>query len=205
MLNFIWLGMIVTSVIVALIEGRVNELVKACTDYAQTGFEIALSLAAIMTMWLGIMEIARQSGLIRWLSKGLVPLMRWLFPEVPSDHPAIGAMIMNFAANMLGIGNAATPFGLKAMEELQTLNQYKDQATNAMCTFLAINTSSIQIIPITAINFLAINHATHPSEVVISSLIATSISTIIAIMAVRYLSRWPVFRVMKHEDGAHND
>lgn len=195
MLNFIWLGMIVTSVIVALIEGRVNELVKACTDYAQTGFEIALSLAAIMTMWLGIMEVARQSGLIKLFARAVSPMMRWLFPEVPSDHPAIGAMIMNIAANMLGIGNAATPFGLKAMEELQKLNRYKDQASNAMCTFLAINTSSVQIIPITAINFLAINNASHPSEIVISALIATSISTIVGIVSVKHLATWPVFRV----------
>lgn len=195
MLNFIWLGMIVTSVIVALIEGRVNELVKACTDYAQTGFEIALSLAAIMTLWLGIMEVARQSGLVNLFARAVRPLMRWLFPEVPSDHPATGAMIMNIAANMLGIGNAATPFGLKAMEELQKLNQYKDQASDAMCTFLAINTSSVQIIPITAINFLAINHATHPSEIVISALIATSISTVIGVVSVKYLATWPVFKV----------
>jgi len=195
MLNFIWLGMIVTSVIVALIEGRVNELVKACTDYAQTGFEIALSLAAIMTLWLGIMEVARQSGLVKLFARGVQPMMRWLFPDVPSDHPAIGAMIMNIAANMLGIGNAATPFGLKAMEELQKLNRYKEQASDAMCTFLAINTSSVQIIPITAINFLAINHATHPSEIVLSALIATSISTFVAIVSVKYLATWPVFKV----------
>ncbi len=195
MLNFIWLGMIVISVIVALIEGRVNELVKACTDYAQTGFEVALSLAAIMTMWLGLMEIARQSGLIKLFARSVRPMMQRLFPEVPAEHPAIGAMIMNIAANMLGIGNAATPFGLKAMEELQKLNQYKDQASNAMCTFLAINTSSVQIIPITAINFLAINHATNPSEIVISALIATSISTMVGIISVKYLATWRVFRV----------
>ncbi|WP_367607063.1 nucleoside recognition domain-containing protein [Legionella sp. W05-934-2] len=195
MLNFIWLGMIVVSVIVAFIEGRVNELVKACTDYAQTGFEIALSLAAIMTMWLGIMEVARQSGLVNLFARAVRPVMRWLFPDVPPDHPATGAMIMNIAANMLGIGNAATPFGLKAMEELQKLNQYKNQASDAMCTFLAVNTSSVQIIPITAINFLAINHATHPSDVVISALIATSISTAVAIISVKYLAAWPIFKV----------
>lgn len=195
MLNAIWLGMMVTSVLVAIIEGNVSAVVKAATDYAQTGFEIALGLAAIMTLWLGIMAIARESGLIAKFSNLMQPAMRRLFPDVPSDHPAMGAMLMNISANMLGVGNAATPFGLKAMEELQNLNKVKNQASDAMCTFLAINTSSVQIIPITVINFLAINHASHPTQIIMSALIATSISTIVGITAVKTLARLPRYRI----------
>lgn len=195
MLNAIWLGMMIIAVLVGMMEGTLSAVVKAATDYAQTGFEIALGLAAIMTMWLGMMAIANESGLISKLSRLMRPVMKRLFPEVPTEHPAMGAMVMNIAANMLGIGNAATPFGLKAMEELQSLNTVKTQASNAMCTFLAINTSSVQIIPITVINFLAINHATHPTQIIFSALIATSISTIVAITAVKSLARLPCYRI----------
>ncbi|MCC5791158.1 MAG: nucleoside recognition protein [Legionellaceae bacterium] len=201
MLNAIWLTMMVTAVLVGIIEGKVAAVVKAATDYAQTGFEIALGLAAIMTLWLGIMAIARESGLIGAFSRVMRPVMTRLFPDVPADHPAMGAMLMNMAANMLGVGNAATPFGLKAMEELQTLNKVKDKASNAMCTFLVINTSSVQIIPITVINFLAINHATHPTQIIVSSLIATSVSTLVAIIAVKAFARLPRYQL--DEESSH--
>ena len=200
MLNAIWLSMMLTAVVVGIVEGRLSAVVKAATDYAQTGFEIALGLAAIMTMWLGVMAVARASGLIDLFSRAMRPVMRWLFPEVPPEHPAMGAMLMNIAANMLGIGNAATPFGLKAMEELQTLNKYKTQASNAMCTFLAINTSSVQLIPITVINFLAINHASHPTQIIFSALIATSISTLVAIIAVKSLAKLPRYCVKEETE-----
>ncbi len=191
MLNAIWLAMMVTAVVVGIVEGKLSAVVKAATDYAQTGFEIALGLAAIMTMWLGIMAIAKESGLIAAFSRLMNPVMKRLFPEIPEEHPAMGAMLMNIAANMLGVGNAATPFGLKAMEELQSLNKVKNQASDAMCTFLAINTSSVQIIPITVINFLAINQATHPTQIIFSALIATSVSTVVGITAVKTLARLP--------------
>lgn len=200
MLNAIWLSMMLTAVVVGIIEGRISAVVKAATDYAQTGFEIALGLAAIITMWLGVMAVARASGLIDLFSRAMRPVMRWLFPDVPPEHPAMGAMLMNISANMLGIGNAATPFGLKAMEELQTLNKYKTQASDAMCTFLAINTSSVQLIPITVINFLAINHASHPTQIIFSALIATSISTLVAIVAVKSLAKLPRYRVEEEKE-----
>lgn len=195
MLNAIWLAMMVMAVVVGIVEGKLSAVVKAATDYAQTGFEIALGLAAIMTMWLGIMAIAKESGLIAAFSRLMNPVMKRLFPEIPEEHPAMGAMLMNIAANMLGVGNAATPFGLKAMEELQSLNKVKNQASDAMCTFLAINTSSVQIIPITVINFLAINQATHPTQIIISALIATSVSTVVGITAVKTLARLPCYRI----------
>lgn len=187
--------MILTSIIVGIIEGRIDEVVRAITDSAKLGFEIAIGLTGIMCLWLGIMSIATESGLINLLGRILRPILRRLFPDVPLDHPAMGAMAMNIAANMLGLANAATPFGLQAMKELQTLNQHAKVATNSMCTFLAINTSSVQLIPATAIAYLAANGSTNPTSVVFSSLIATTISTIVAIIAVKKLAKLSWFRV----------
>jgi spore maturation protein A len=199
MLNMIWLGMIVTSIIVGLIEGRIDQVVLAVTDSAKLGFEIALGLTGIMCFWLGIMSIATESGLINNLGIFLRPILRRLFPDVPREHPAMGAIAMNIAANMLGLANAATPFGLQAMKELQTLNPNVKIATNSMCTFLAINTSSVQLIPATAIAYLAANGSTDPTGIIFSSLVATIISTIVAIISVRKLAKLPAFRVRKAE------
>ncbi|KTC82513.1 nucleoside recognition domain-containing protein [Legionella cherrii] len=195
MLNIIWLGMILISVVVGVIEGRIDEVARAVTDSAKLGFEIALGLAGIMSLWLGIMSIATESGLVTLLGKLLKPILRRLFPDIPTEHPAMGAITMNIAANMLGLANAATPFGLQAMKELQTLNQHTKIATNSMCTFLAINTSSVQLIPATAIAYLAANGSTNPSSVIVSSLIATIVSTLVAIIAVKQLAKLPMFRV----------
>ena len=189
--------MILTSIIVGIIEGRIDEVVRAVTDSAKLGFEVALGLTGIMSLWLGIMSIARESGLVSILGHVLKPVLKRLFPDVPVDHPAMGAMVMNIAANMLGIANAATPFGLQAMKELQSLNEQVKIASNSMCTFLAINTSSVQLIPATAIAFLAANGSTHPSSVIFSSLIATSVSTLVAIVSVRQLAKLPRFKLDK--------
>ena len=195
MLNIIWLGMILIAVIVGVIEGRIDDVVRAITDSAKLGFELAIGLTGIMCLWLGIMSIATDSGLVSKLSNLLRPVLRRLFPDVPMDHPAMGAMVMNIAANMLGVVNAATPFGLQAMKELQSLNQQMNVATNSMCTFLAINTSSVQLIPVTAIAYLAANGSANPSSVVFSSLIATSVSTVVAIIAVKQLAKLPCFSI----------
>ncbi|HBD7470405.1 TPA: nucleoside recognition domain-containing protein [Legionella pneumophila] len=195
MLNLIWLGMILISVVVGVIEGRIDEVVRAVTDSAKLGFELALGLAGIMTFWLGIMSVATESGLVAILGKVLKPVLKRLFPDIPVEHPAMGAMVMNIAANMLGLANATTPFGLQAMKELQSLNQNLKVATNSMCTFLAINTSSVQLIPVTAIAFLAANGSTNPSSVVFTSLIATTVSTLVAIVAVKQLAKLPRFKI----------
>ncbi len=197
MLNIIWLGMILTAIIVGIIEGRIDEVVRAVTDSAKLGFEISLGLVGIMCLWLGIMSIATESGLIQLFGRALRPILRRLFPDVPVGHPAMGAIAMNISANLLGLANAATPFGLQAMKELQTLNDQAKIATNAMCTFLAINTSSVQIIPATAIAYLAANGSTNPTSVVFSSLIATSFSTLVAITSVKLLAKLPWFRTTK--------
>ncbi len=200
MLNFIWLSMLCLSVVVGYWQGRLDQVVAAVTDSAKFGFELAFGLTAIMSLWLGIMRIASESGLIRVFARALQPLMRRIFPEVPVDDPAMGAMVMNIAANMLGMANAATPFGLQAMKELQRLNQEVNTASNSMCTFLAINTSSVQLIPTTAIAYLAANGAIHPNSIIASSLMATMISTTVALIAVKQLAKWPIYRLKKSDN-----
>lgn len=195
MLNRIWLGMIMLSVIVGAIQGRIDAVVRAVTDSAKLGFEVALGLTGIMALWLGIMGVASESGLIKKLASLLRPILRRLFPEVPVHHPAMGAMLLNIAANMLGLANAATPFGLQAMKELQRLNTHVHTASNAMCTFLAINTSSVQLIPATAIAFLSANGSLEPSSIIVSSLIATSVSTVVGLTAVTQLAKLPCYQI----------
>lgn len=190
----------VLAVLVGAINGRIEQVVVSVTDSAKLGFQVALGLAGVMALWLGIMNIATESGLVKQLARGLMPIMRRLFPEVPAEHPAMGAMILNIAANMLGIGNAATPFGLQAMKELQRLNTHMHTASNAMCTFLAINTSSIQFIPTTAIAFLAANGSSHPSSVIFSSLVATSVSTLVALIAVTQLAKLRRFQITETDN-----
>lgn len=195
MLNVIWLGLMVLAVVFGIIDGKMSEVVNAVTEYAKLSFSIALGLTGIMAFWLGLMNIAEQSGLMNILAKVVRPVMKWLFPDVPADHPAMGAMILNIAANMLGLANAATPLGLKAMKELQTLNDEPAVASDPMCMFLAINTSSVQLIPVTAMAYLAASGAREPSSVIASSMLATSISTVVAIIAVKIFSRLACFRM----------
>ncbi len=187
--------MLFLSVIVGVIQGRIDQVVHAVTDSAKLGFEIALALSGIMALWLGIMRIASESGLVERFARALKPVMRPLFPDVPVEDPAMGAMVLNIAANMLGLANAATPFGLQAMKELQRLNNNAQEASNAMCTFLAINTSSVQLIPATAIAFLAANGSMHPGNVIFSALAATLVSTAVAIIAVKKLAKLPAYRI----------
>ena len=195
MLNAIWLTMIFLAVIVGALMGRIDQVVQAVTDSAKLAFELALGLAGIMSLWLGIMEIASSSGLVKRIGILLRPIMCRLFPDVPPEHPAMGAMILNISANMLGLANAATPFGLQAMKELQRLNTHVHTATDSMCTFLAINTSSVQLIPATAIAFLAANGSVNPSSIIVSSLAATLVSTTVGLVAVKQFAKLPMYRI----------
>nr|MBA2434015.1 nucleoside recognition protein [Chthoniobacterales bacterium] len=149
----------------------------------------------IMALWLGVMRLAERAGLVQKLALFLRPVMSRLFPEVPNDHPAMGSMLMNMAANMLGLGNAATPLGLRAMRDLERLNPHPGTATNAMCTFLAINTSSVQLIPTTAIAILVAAGSTNPTRIVGTSLLATLCAATVAITMVKLLEKVPLFRV----------
>ncbi len=189
MLNGIWLCLLVFSVILGLFTGRSEAVVASVTESAAHSIQLIIGLTGILCFWLGIMRIAEEAGLVRALGKGLNPLMTLLFPEVPSNHPAMGAMVLNIAANMLGLNNAATPFGVRAMEALQTLNPHREDASNAMCTFLAINTSSVQLIPLTAMALLSAAGSNDPSAIVVTSLLATTVSTVTAIVAVKAFER----------------
>jgi len=187
MLNYIWLGLMVVSVITAALTGKMAAVTQAAVDYGKTAVDISLGLIGVMALWLGIMRIGEKSGLVTLISRGLFPVMKKLFPGIPGDHPALGAIVMNLSANMLGLNNAATPLGLKAMEELQSLNSLKERATNAMVMFLALNTSSVQLIPATVIAILVASGATSPTDIIITAFLATVVSTVTAIIAVKII------------------
>jgi spore maturation protein A len=172
-----------------------KELNAATLDAAKTGVEICIGLIGIMAIWLGLMNVAQDAGLVDVLARLLRPVMRIVFPDIPNGHPAQGAVLLNLSANMLGLDNAATPLGLKAMRELQELNPVKDTATNSMAMFLAINTSSVTIIPFTIIGYRALSGSQNPAQPIVGTLIATLASTIVAILVTRWLSGWPQFRV----------
>ena len=197
MLNYIWFGMMFIAVIVGILTGYIDAVTQAAIDMAKTAVEIAIGLIGIMALWLGTMKIAEESGLIRIIARAIRPITIRLFPDVPEDHPAIGSIILNMAANLLGLGNAATPLGLKAMEELQELNPEKDTATNAMCTFLAINTSSVQLIlPATVVALMG----AAANQIFITTILATGLSTIAAIIAVRFLEKLKRFEMPNGND-----
>ena len=196
MLNIIWLLMLVVAVVVAGFTGKLPEVTSGAFEGAEKAvMKVALPLLGVWAIWLGIMRLAERSGLVQVLAGALRPLMRWLFPEVPSDHPAVGAMVMNMAANMLGLGNAATPLGLRAMRLLETLNPRPGTATNAMCTFLALNTASIQLLPLTAIGILATQGAKGPTAIVITAYLATACAATAGVLAAKVLERLPMFCV----------
>jgi spore maturation protein A len=158
-----------------------------------TVVDICIPLIGTMALWLGLLNVAKDAGLIDAFARAMRPLMRWLFPEVPDGHPAHGAMLMNFSANMIGLDNAATPLGLKAMEELQTLNPVKDTATNSMAQFLAINCGSITLIPFTIISYRYISGSKDPAGIIGGTLIASAASVIAGVTAARVLAkRYPV-------------
>ena len=184
--------MMFIAVIVGILTGNIDAVTQAAIDMAKTAVEIAIGLIGIMALWLGTMKIAEESGLIRIIARAIRPITIRLFPDVPEDHPAIGSIVLNMAANLLGLGNAATPLGLKAMEELQELNPEKDTATNAMCTFLAINTSSVQLIlPATVVALMG----AAANQIFITTILATGLSTITAIITVRFLEKLKRFEM----------
>jgi len=190
MLNYIWFGLMAIALVIAAFNGTMAAVSTAAIESAKTGVEIAIGLVGVMTLWLGIMRVAEASGLVTILGRLLRPILRWLFPDVPPDHPANGAIVLSIAANMLGLNNAATPLGIKAMEELQALNEQKDTATNAMVTFMALNTSGVQLVPATMIGVLAASGSTNPTWIIGPSIVATFIGTVAAVIAAKLLQRF---------------
>jgi spore maturation protein A len=187
MLNYIWFGLMAIALIVAAINGTADAVTKAAVDSATSAVQIAIGLVGIMTLWLGIMRVAQAAGLVSLVGRALRPLIGWLFPEVPAGHPAGGAIVLALAANVLGLNNAATPLGIKAMEELQALNPDKDVATNAMVTFMAVTTSGVQLIPATMIGVLAAAGSTSPTAIIAPTIAATFIGTVAAVATARLL------------------
>lgn len=197
MINIIWFGLLFIGIVVGMVTGNVKAVTDAAIESSKTGVELSLGLIGVMSLWLGIMKIAESAGLVRKLALLLKPLMVRLFPDVPADHPAMGSILMNLAANVFGLGNAATPLGLKAMQDLQTLNTTDDTATDSMCMFLAINTSSVTLIPATTIAYRVAAGSTNAVEIIGPTLFATLISTTVAIISAKVLSRTRRFRASK--------
>jgi spore maturation protein SpmA len=196
MLNALWIGFFVVAFLIALFKLLVlgdaaifAALVKALFDSSKTAFEIALGLTGVMALWLGVMKIGERAGMLDVLTRGLAPLFRRLFPEVPPNHPALGAMTMNMGANMLGLDNAATPLGIKAMQELQTLNPSKDTASDAQILFLVINTASVTLLPVTIFTYRAQLGAADPTDVFVPLLITTYLGTLVGLFVTGLFQR----------------
>jgi spore maturation protein A len=190
MLNYIWFGLMAIALVVAAINGTPEAVTKGAVESASTAVQIAIGLVGVMTLWLGMMRVAEAAGLVEMLGRALRPLLRWLFPGVPPGHPAGGALVLALAANMLGLNNAATPLGIKAMEELQTLNPDKEAASNDMVTLMAVITAGVQLIPASMIGVLAAAGSTNPTAIIGPTLVATLIGTVAGVFAARILQRF---------------
>ncbi len=192
MVNYIWAFFIIIGIIYSLINGNITVVNNEIINSAASSIDMILKLLPIMCLWLGLMNIAKESGLLNIFSKKMSPIVSFIFKEIPKNHEAIGLISSNILMNMLGLGNAATPFGLKTMKSLQTLNPNKDTATRSMITFLVINTCSVTIIPTTVISFRLLNGATNPTDIVLASIITSFLATFIALILDRifyYLGR----------------
>jgi spore maturation protein A len=173
---------------------KLKAITQAALDFANTAVEISIGLIGIMALWLGLIKIAEEAGLVKVLTKILAPITKRVFPDVPPNHPAVGAMIMNIAANMLGLNNAATPMGLKAMKELNKLNPKIGTATNAMVTFLTINTGGLVLIPATAIAVRAASGSANPGIIIGTSIVGATCATVAGVAAARILQRLPKYK-----------
>lgn len=190
-LNRLWIGLFFIAMFTACVKAFVykefdifSKLVQALFDNARTGFEISLFLTGALALWMGIMKIGEEGGAVRILTRWVSPLFARLFPELPKDHPAFGTMMLNYSANMLGLDNAATPIGLKAMDQLQEINPDKEKASNAQIMFLVLNTSGLTIIPVTILAYRMANGSSNPSEVFLPILLTTFIATLAGLIFV---------------------
>ncbi len=186
-MNIIWIVMIFIGIIMAVFTGKPEIINNVIIHDTGEAVKFAIGLVGIMSFWLGLMNIAKKSGLINSITKFMMPITRFLFPEISPKHPAVGAIMMNMVANMFGAGNSATALGLKAMDELQKLNTDKKTVTNSMAMFLVINMSSVQIIPLTILKLRADAGSINPAEIIVTSIISTTVSTVVGVSACRIL------------------
>jgi spore maturation protein A len=186
MVNWVWFGLIFFGTIYAALNGNIEVVTKSAINSAKLAVEVSFSLIGIMCLWLGVMKIAERSGLVNMISFLLSPLMRILFPGVPKGHPAMGAIVMTVSANLLGLGNAVTPLGIKAMQHLQALNPRKDTATAEMCTLLALCTTGLTLVPATVIALRAAAGSVNPTEIVASTMIVSLFATIVVLIVDRF-------------------
>lgn len=177
MVNIIWAGLILIAIIYSLLTGEIDTINSGILTHATSGVNLILEMMPLIVLWTGIMKIAEKSGLLQVFARALNPLLRRLFPSLPKDHLALGYIASNIGANMLGLGSAATPFGLKAMDELQKDNPKKDTATEAMITFLVLNTGGVTLIPTTVIALRLMHGSANPTEIIITSILATAVSS----------------------------
>lgn len=177
MVNIIWAGLILIAIIYSLLTGEIDTINSGILTHATSGVDLILEMMPLIVLWTGIMKIAEKSGLLQVFARALNPLLRRLFPSLPKDHLALGYIASNIGANMLGLGSAATPFGLKAMDELQKDNPKKDTATEAMITFLVLNTGGVTLIPTTVIALRLMHGSANPTEIIITSILATAVSS----------------------------
>ncbi|MBC2855018.1 nucleoside recognition protein [Cetobacterium sp. 2A] len=194
MINGVWMGLILIGIVVSFLNGNVQGVTDAAINSSKSAVEISIGLVGVMSLWLGIMAVAKEAGLVDAMGRGLRPLLKKLFPEIPENHPAMGSIVANIAANFFGLGNAATPLGIKAMQELQDLNPNKDEASNSMVTFLAINTSSVTLISSSVIAYRTAANSANPAEIIAPTIIATIVSTTVAIVACKLLEKSKSFR-----------
>ncbi|HEY8552075.1 MAG TPA: nucleoside recognition domain-containing protein [Thermaerobacter sp.] len=187
MLDLIWLGLLIVGMAVAAATGRVDHVTEAVMASAQVAVETVIGFLGVTSLWLGLMKIAEEAGLVAAVARGIQPLMRRIFPTIPPGDPALGAVVMSVSANLLGVGPAATPLGLKAMQELQRINPHKHAASDAMVTFLALTTSGITLVPATVIAVRAAAGSANPAEIVGPTLIASTVATVTALVADRLL------------------
>jgi len=188
-MNGVWLFLVLVSITVAAYTGKMQEVVEASFESAKSAVTLAIGLVGAMALWLGLMKVAEKGGLMVLVARAIRPAMIHVFPQIPPEHPAMSAMVMNISANALGLGNAATPMGLKAMMELDRLNPVKGRATDAMCMFLAINTSNVTLLPLGVMAVRASAGSAQPAAIIVPTLLATFCSTIVAILAARFLAK----------------
>ncbi len=189
MVNIIWAGLILIAIIYSLLTGNISTINNGILTHATSGVNLILEMMPLIVLWTGIMKIAEKSGLLQVFAKALNPLLRRLFPSLPKDHLALGYIASNIGANMLGLGSAATPFGLKAMDELQKDNPKKDTATEAMITFLVLNTGGVTLIPTTVIALRLMYGSNNPTEIIITSILATAVSSISGLILDYFIRR----------------